>query len=132
MPQLQNLVLTDRATTPVNHTFVPRGIADGIAVVAESSGVPIGDKTVSIWSRKTREGNFRITLKYAFPVIVTETINGVSVPKLDRVSRCEVEFQFAATSTAQERKDTVGQVYSSLAASATLVDKTLVDLEGIY
>lgn len=56
MPQLQNIVLTDRATTPVNHTFVPRDIdRNGVATVVESTGVPVGENQLSISLTRTPE-----------------------------------------------------------------------------
>lgn len=133
MPQLQNLVLTDRAATPVNHTFVPRSIdKNGVVTVVESSGIPIGDKRVTIGSTRTASGKFKYTLKYTFPVVATETINGVSRPTVLRASYIEVICTFDPTSTEQERKDAVGQVESSLGASKTLINDSLIKMEGIY
>jgi len=53
MPQLQNLVLTDRAVTPVNHTFTPINIdSNGVAVVGEVSGVPIGEPKYTLQNKR--------------------------------------------------------------------------------
>lgn len=131
MPALQNLVLTDRAGTPVNHTFTPMSRTAGVAVVAKSSGVPIGNWTLSIGTRRSASRR-RITLKLAIPVTATETINGVSAPKVVRTSYANVEFNFDVASTTQERDDIVGMLRSALADTAVLVDKTVVDLEDVY
>jgi len=80
MPQLQNLVLTDRAATPVAHTFTPRDVVANVGTVEESTGVKIGDKTFSISCRKAANGRSKVTMKLAVPVVVNETINGVTVP----------------------------------------------------
>ena len=53
MPQLQNLVLTDRAAPPVAHTFTPRDIRGNVGTVEESTGVKVGDKAFSISVRET-------------------------------------------------------------------------------
>ena len=131
MPQLQNLVLTDRAATPVNHTFTPRDVVNNVGTVTETTGLPIGNNQFSVSLRNT--GNrYKATLRASFPIVVTETINGVSQPKVVRVSRCTVEFDFDSTSSEQERKDAVGMVMSSLDPTKVLVNDTVVKLQGVY
>lgn len=132
MPQLQNLVLTDRAGTPVNHTFTPRDIRDGVGTVIESSGVPIGNSRFSVALRKTPSGKYKATLSLAIPIVQNETINGVTTPTVVRSSYVNCEFVFDEKSTTQERDDTVGMFMSALDSSKVLVDKTVVDLEGVY
>lgn len=133
MPQLQTLVLTDGKTTPVNHTFVPQNInQQGVATVVESSGVPIGDSRVTVSMNRTAEGRYKPLLKLMVPQLVTEVINGVSVPKVARTAYAEIHLNFAPDSSESERNDVVAMVRSALAADKDLVHKTLVKLEGIY
>jgi hypothetical protein len=133
MPQLQNLVLTDRAATPVNHTFVPREIdSSGVGMVVESSGVPIGDNRFSVGLRRTSEGRCKATLKGVFPIVQTQTVNGISTPVVVRTAYADVTFSFDSTSTEQERKDCVGMLASSLDPAKVLVNDTLVKLQGVY
>lgn len=132
MPQLQNLVLTDRAGTPVNHTFTPRDIRDGVGTVIESSGVPIGNSRFSVALRKTPSGKYKATLSLAIPIVQNETINGVTTPTVVRSSYVNCEFVFDEKSTTLERDNTVGMFMSALDSSKVLVDKTVVDLEGVY
>lgn len=132
MPQLQNIVLTDRAGTPVNHTFVPRDIVDGVGTVVESSGVAIGNNSLSTSLRKTAQGRYKATLKLQIPIVATQTVNGVDTPVVTRTSYVEASFSFDATSSEQERKDVVGMFQSSLDASKTLVNDTVVKLQGVY
>jgi len=133
MPNLQNLVLKDRAATPVNHTFTPRGISsDGVASVAESSGVPIGNNTYSISLRTTPDGRYKGTAKLAVPIVQTQTINGISTPVVVRVARATLTLDYDKASTTQERKDIVGMLADSLDPAKTLVNSVLVDLEGVY
>lgn len=133
MPQLQSIVLTDRAGTPVDHTFAPVGIdpKTGVAEVAKSSGVAIGDKRLTISTRKSKDRR-RISMRLILPVVATETINGISYPKVVRTNYANLDFNFDAASSSQERDDTVGMLASGLGTSKTLVDSTVVDLEGIY
>ena len=132
MPQLQNLVLTDRAATPVNHTFTQINIdANGVGVVAETGGVPIGEAKYTLQNRRVN-GRFKVQLKLSVPVVQTQTINGVSTPTVVRTAYVDSVFTFDSTSTEQERKDLVGLFQSSLDSSKTLVNDTVVKLQGVY
>jgi hypothetical protein len=132
MPQLQNLVLTDRAATPVNHTFTPRDIVQGVGTVVESTGVPIGDGRVSVQLRQTAEGRYKATLRGSFPIVQNQTVNGVVLPVVVRTSYCDITFTFDKSSTEQERKDVAGMMMSSLDPAKVLVNDTVVKLQGVY
>lgn len=132
MPQLQNLVLTDRESTPVNHTFVPRDITDGVGVVAESSGVPIGDNRVSVKLHRTVEGRHKVTIKGVFPIVQDQTINGITEPTVVRTAYAEATFSFDAKSTEQERNNVVGMFQSAFDANEALINDTVVKLQGVY
>lgn len=132
MPQLQNLVLTDRASTPVAHTFTPRDIQGNVATVVETSGVPVGDSRYSLSLTKTQNGRYKAVAKLAVPVVQNQTINGVTSPTVVRTGYVEATFTFESGSTEQERKNLVGMFYSSLSPSATLVNDTLTKLQGVY
>lgn len=131
MPQLANLILTDRAATPVNHTFTPRDVVSGVGAVVESSGVPIGNNTFTIGVIKTPAGRYKATVRLAVPVVVTETINGVARPAVVRTSYADLAFTFDATSSEQERKDVVGMLASSLDVSKWTND-VLTKLQAVY
>jgi hypothetical protein len=132
MPQLANLVLTDRTTpTPVNHTFTPREISDGTGYVVESTGVPIGDNRFAVSLKQTPNGSYKATARLTLPITQTQTINGVSSPVVVRTAYANVEFTFAASSTEDERKNAVGMLVSSLDA-AKWVNDLVVKLQGVY
>lgn len=133
MPQLANLVVNDRAATPVAHTFTPQGIEGNSAALVESTGVPIGDRRfVFNWSQTSGTGRYKRTLRLTVPVVQTQTINGVSTPVVVRTAYAEFTCTFDSTSTEQERKDAVGMLADALAASKVLVNDCIVKLEGIY
>lgn len=117
MPAIANLVLTDRAATPVNHTFTPREAASGKGVLVSNTGVSVGEKRVTLTTSKSASGKTKVMTRLVLPIVATETINGVSMPKVVRTSYANVEFVFDPTSTEQERKDTVGLTESALAAA---------------
>lgn len=133
MPQLQNLVLTDRTpVTPVDHTFAPRDITNNVGTVAESTGVPIGDKRFTISLNRTANGKYRGIINLTIPVVQDQTVSGVVSPVTVRTAYAKLEFTFDQSSTEQERTDIVGMLASSLATGKTLVNDTLVKLQGVY
>lgn len=134
MPQVQNLVITDRQTTPNNFTLTPEDVAQGgIGVVscADASGVAISKKVLSIGRRKSGS-RIRTTEKWKFPTMVTETINGVSVPKVARIAYVDIVFNFEDTHTEQERKDVVGFIYSAHAVGKVLTEDTIVKDQAVH
>lgn len=133
MPQLQNLVLTDRTpVTPVDHTFTPRDIdAQGVGIVVEAAGTPIGESKVSVSMKKTNS-RYKGDLRLSVPVVQTETINGVSSPVVVRTAFATLTFTFDEKSTEQERTNLIGMCASALGTSKTLVNDTLVKLQGVY
>lgn len=135
MPQLQSIVLTDRATTPVNHTLTPREIQQpnsvGIVGEAVSGGVPLSETRLSVSTRKSA-GKLRSRVVLTVPVTQTETINGVSRPVVVRTGVADLSVTFADSSTEQERNDLVGMLYSALATGKTLVNDAIVKGEAVY
>lgn len=132
MPQLQSLVITDRTpTTPVNLTFVPKDIVNGVGTVVNAAGVPIGEKKLSV-SQKRSGSRYKGEVRLTLPVVVTETINGVSRPVVVRTAFVALTATFDETSTQQERDDAIGLMASALATGKVLVNDTLVKLENVY
>lgn len=132
MPQLQSITLKDRVTpTPVDHVFAPRDVSQGVGVVVSNSGVPLGEEVLTVSMKKTpTKYRGRLTLKV--PVVQTETINGISSPKLVRTAYASVEVVFDEKSTLLERQNLVGMLASSLAADKVLVNDAFTKLEGVY
>lgn len=132
MPQLQNLVLLDRAATPVSHTFVPRGISrDGVATVVKNDGTLASEQRVTIATRRNN-GNVKTRIVISRPVAMTETINGVSNPKIVRTAYADVTFTFSLSSSEQERNDLVGMLADALGTSKSLINDSVVKGQDIY
>lgn len=131
MAQASTITVNDRESTPVAHTFAPRAVAPGAATFVEAASVPIGERSLVIRSRKS-SGKYYARITLAVPVLVTETINGVAVPKVPRAAFIDCNFRFDETSTLQERKNAVGMFHNALAATQTTVDSTVTGLEGIW
>lgn len=131
MPQLQQVVLTDREATPVAHTFTPTRMAGGVAVLHERTGTPIADPQLSLSIRETPE-NFKVLFKLDVPSVQTETVNGVDRPVIVHTSYAKAEFAFPKTTTEQERDNIVGMFSGLLAESNALPDGVVINLEGIF
>lgn len=131
MAQAAPVVVNDRATTPVAHTFAPRDVSTDLASFVETASTPVGERKLSISKRKSGT-KYRVRIKLDNPVLVTEVINGVNRPAVPRTAYADATFTFDETSSLQERKDTVGMFANALAASQTLVDSSVTGLEGIW
>jgi hypothetical protein len=131
MAQLASISIDDAETTPVTHTFTPLNIKNDVARWKESDGTPIGDNSLTISIRAT-ESKYKVRATLGMPVVVNETINGVTVPSVARTAYCNVEFTFDQKSSQQERKNIVELMSDVLACDNAVIASTLYDLEGIY
>lgn len=131
MPQAAAITVNDRAATPVAHTFNPRSISGDQAIFVETASAPVGERKIVVSSRKSGK-NHKVRLLIVNPTLVNETINGVTYPKASRTAFADLTLTFSEESTLQERKDTVGFLANSLAASVTVLDGALTNLEGIW
>lgn len=105
MPNMTSITVNDGEATPVAHIFVPKGIdGKGVARFRASTGVPIADENLAISLRES-SGKVRPRISLAVPVVVTETINGVDEPKIDRAGFGDCSFTFSAKSTKAERRN---------------------------
>lgn len=133
MAQAATITVNDRMSTPVAHAFVPRGTngQPGFYQFVEAGTVPAGDRTLTFRWRKSN-GKFYIRVVYTGPVMVTETINGVGVPSVQRVELIDTTFRFADTSTEQERNNAVGMYFNAFGPLQAVVMSAVVKLEGIW
>jgi len=127
-----NLVINDRAATPVAHTYSPDGDdKNGVHIYSEKTSVPAGNPRYT--ARLTRSGGkYRPTLKLSIPVVQVQTLNGINSPVVVRTAYAEVNFTFDELSSAQERADCVGLLVNSLATAQTQINDMIVNLSDIY
>lgn len=134
MPAFQSLVLTDRQTTPVNHTLTPVGEPrDGVFTVAlaDATGASISEKQVSVSARRVN-GKQKSTQRFVFPTIVTETINGVASARVARVARISVQIEFEDTHLKSEKNDIIGMFASAYGPTKALIHDCVVNGEGYW
>lgn len=132
MPALTSITVDDRESTPVSHTYNPTTPKGNVWNWVNSDGVPIGDEQLSLSITKTPSGKYKVRWKLADPVVVTETINGVDRPSVERTAYAEIHFTFDEDSSAQERKNLVGKTYNLLASGQAFTTSVNEDLEGVY
>lgn len=132
MSAFNSFTVNDRETTPVAHTFSPQSKGPGdIVLFEEQQSSPAGARKCTVSWRKTA-GRRRVRIVFADPKEVTETINGVAVPKVVHTNFADVTFTFDEDSTLQERKNLVGMFANALGSSVTVIDNTVTGLEGIW
>lgn len=129
MPSKTTLTINDRTD---DLAFNPdRTDQNGVTHFVHSDGVPFGDKRLSFSSRTTGE-RIRLEARFAVPVVVTETINGVDRETLERSTYVKVNFDFDRRSNAIERNAAIGLLHSLLHAGQTEASAFFKDLENWY
>ena len=133
MPQLQNLVLTDRTpVTPVDHTFTPFEVRDNVGSVVKTTGVPIGDPRATVSMKRNGANKYKGQFRLSMPVVQDEDLSAGLPAKVVRTAYADLTFTFDDTSTEQERKNIIGMVADALDPAQTLVNDAFVKLQGVY
>jgi hypothetical protein len=134
MPQFEPLVLKDRATPQVDHTFNPRDVNNGVATLVESvTGVPLADRRITVSVARTSGGRVKVTVKFTMPEVQDVVVGGVSKPTIVRTAYADLSFNFDASSSTRERDDIVSFVEKALAwTDNPMMMGAIVELEGIY
>lgn len=139
MPAFAALTLADGAATPVNHTFSPVNVRDGIAKWADrSGGIPVGYPTITASlkepTNKVGSKNYRETIKVVFPVLEQtspSTATGIQpapTKAFDLIAN--IEFVMPERATTQNRKDILAFVKNLLANSVATA--AVQDLDPVY
>jgi len=126
MPSQANVVLNDAESTPVAHTFTPRGLDPQTRVARwhASTGVPIADEILTI-SYRDQGTRHKAKAVITDPVVSVETINGVSKSVILRSAYLTIEATFDDESTEQERMNTIAlgkDLLSDPAFTASFID----------
>lgn len=145
MPAFAALTLTDAAGTPVNHTFNPIKIENGVAVHQDQSGgvpvlfptcgislrTPIAPQNGTVSAAATRV--YRVGVTLDLPVGETLGTNdaGYTPPAtVAYICRSKVEFIWPERSTLQNRKDVRAMLVDAL--GETYTKSVVEDLAAIY
>jgi hypothetical protein len=133
MTQAASFTIVDREVTPGNHTFKPNGFSqdNSVAFFKNAGTTVLEDEKFSISWRESNTVR-KVRVKLEVPVVVNETINGVTVPKVARTSIADVTFNFALSSTEAERDNVVGMLADALASDQSVINSTLIDGEAIW
>jgi hypothetical protein len=133
MSAFTSFAVNDREATPVAHTFEPNGRGKDNQMVrfVEPGVVPAADTVCTVSWRDTADRK-KVKLVFAFPMVVTETINSVDYTKVLYSDYANFELSFDKRSTAQRRKNLVGMFANMLAPGVTVIDDTVTGLESIW
>jgi hypothetical protein len=129
MTTFTSFVLKDAAAA--DHTFAPRDITGGVATAVNSTGVPLGEKTVSFAVSKTTTGKRKITMKMVIPVVQDIVVAGISKPTVVRAAYADITISFDGTSNTAERQDLYAYLKSFLADTAQ-IKPAIEDLSTPY
>jgi len=128
MPAIASVSVSD-GTNP--HVFTPRGVDNsGLATLVKSSGVPIADERLTVQRSRTANGREKATFKFVIPTVVTETVNGVSRPSVQRTAYVDISFAFDGTSSEAERNVARQLVYYLMATDMAI--GVIDDLEYVF
>lgn len=132
MPAAAPITAVDRQATPVSHVLLPDSPNGSVWTFSNDAATTLEQKSLTISSVKGDNGNTKVRLVLKCPVVQTETINGISNPKLVRTAFADVTFKFSDGSSDLERANTVGMLASLLASSQPVLNEVLVEGRRIY
>jgi len=112
---MANIVIKDNAGT--DHTFVPQSLNGGVATFVNSSGVPVGNMSVSYSTKQTSTGKWKVTGKIVVPIVQDVEVSGVSKPTAVRTAYVNFDVTFDQTSNTAERDDVLAYFKNLLANS---------------
>jgi hypothetical protein len=118
MPAITSFTANDGETTPVTHTFTPKVIdPQGVAHFVEAGSVPLEDKRASVSINRTKDNNnLKVVYNLAWPIVQTQTVNGITSPALIRTGYVSMTLTVSPTSTMQERKNLLYTFANSILA----------------
>lgn len=132
MPTISAMTLSDRGSPVVAHNFLPVKQEGEFTYFRSNGSTPLGDKTLRVRITALKSGARAVEVKLEVPVVVTETINGVSRSKRERISYVQATFTFPSDSSSQERADTVGMFADALKTANANMNAVLINNESFW
>lgn len=136
MPNMQPLSLIDSDGTSPPHVFTPRDLTNNVATFVErkTGGIPLGDSRLSIGRTRTQTGREKISLKFAVPAVVDQTVNGVPSKVVQFTNYADLVFTFDGQSSTDQRSDLATFIYSLFETGnyPGFLKKVIVDGEGLW
>lgn len=132
MAQVGSITVYDGKAVPLAHVFTRQEVVPGQATFVEAAAVPAGNKKITIrWRTGENKRRYRRVMITA-PVLVVETINGVSVPRVVRTNLFDGNIRTDENSTQDERDDLIAMFASVINGANPDVDKTLAGDEAMW
>jgi len=137
MAAIATLTLPDGLATPVNHTFSPVNVINGVAKWSDrSSGIALGYPTVTYSLRQPVKGSraYKLSMKVWTPILEQtspSTSTGIQpAPTKAYDLLFTIEAILPERSTLQQRKDILAYVKAAL--SNSVVTNGVNDFESVF
>lgn len=128
MPAISPITIKDGAAADT--VFNPRGIPNGIASFANSDGVAVGDRLLTVSSKlATRR---KVSIRFNLPQTATLAGDGNPTEVVSRSAYVRMEFDFDKASTLAERKDARAFALSLLANTQTAIVDVIDGNQDFY
>jgi len=132
-----NIVLTDAATTPVNHTFNPVTTNDGVLLwIDRTQGIAAGQSRLTLVQRSPKKGTptYNMSWKLESPILAQtspSTATGIQpVPTVDHTNLATLTFVAHERATTQERNDLLTQMRDLI--NEAIVTNQVKDLDLVW
>lgn len=133
MSELSSVTVNDGESTPVAHTFTPENVdAKGVGYLVERGSYALADNVATVSNLKQPNGAYRGRLVLNMPIVVEETINGVTVPSVARELKAEMKILAPADSSEQELKNLLRLMSNLFDGSVTFINDTFEGRTGVY
>lgn len=131
MAAIASLVLADGAATPVNHTFTPVNVVNGVASWKDKSGgVPAGypQVTLSVREPSKASSTFKVQAKITVPKL--ETSPNFLVPTEAYRNLMNIDVVMHERCTDQDRKDLYA--YGKNLLAHAILGSAIKDVEPVW
>lgn len=131
MGAISSLVIADGAATPVNHTFTPVNVVNGIATWKDkSSGIPAGFPVITLSVREPTKANpaYKVQTKVTVPKL--ETSPNFLVPTEAYRNLINMDVVMHERCTEQDRKDLYA--YGKNLLAHAILGSAIKDVEPVW
>jgi hypothetical protein len=106
---LKTIVINDGASTPAAQTFVQRVANPGVLSYRTLAGSMVEEQTLSLLHKEAKVRKI-VRIVMGRPVVQTETVNGISSPKLIRSAYGSVDLTYDRNASVEERDDMIAML----------------------
>lgn len=121
---IDSVTVQDGATTPSDVVFDRYGASPGAVQLRARGATVSADKVLTLKTTESSERT-KVMAVLRVPVVQTETVNGISSPKIVRTAYFRGEFTFDGDASDEERRDILSYVETLLGSGVAEVADVL-------